>query len=309
MARIQIGTVAPEELEYSELGEFARKVEELGFDSIWTTENLSSGAPSLEPLTALAFMAAHTSRVRLGTAILVLPPRNPLLLAQTVTSLDRVSSGRVILGLGAGGDNERSLGAFGGSVRERGGRSEEGLEILKRIWTESSVSFEGRYYSFQDYTLLPRPVQQPHPPVWLGGRVDAVLRRAARWADGFIPVFVTPQTAAPLFDRVDGYAQEYGRSPGSITRAVHLYISLAGNPEEAARVHSEVISGRYNHPTSRSPDLASLFGTPDQCRELIQEFVDVGVTHFVIDPTCHADQILGQLEVVSEEILPHFRTA
>ena len=309
MARIQIGVAAPEELDYGKLGDFARKVEELGFDSLWTTENLSNNAPCLEPLTALAFMAAHTSRVLLGTDVLLLPLRNPLLIAQTVTFLDRVSGGRVILGLGAGGDDERKMVAFGGSLRERGGRSEEGVEILKRIWTESSVSFQGRYNSIQDYTLLPRPVQQPHPPVWLGGRADAVLRRTARWADGFISVFVTPQTAAPLFDRIDEYAQEYGRGPGSITRAVHLYISLADNPEEAARIHSEVISGRYGHPTSRSPDRASLFGTPEQCRELIQEFADIGVTHFVIDPTCHPDQILAQLEVFSEEILPHFRTA
>ena len=277
--------------------------------SLWTTDNLSSGAPSLEQITALAFMAAHTSRVRLGTAVLVLPVRNPLLLAQTVTSLDHVSGGRVILGLGAGGGNERIMGAFGGSVRERGGRSEEGVEILKRAWTESSVSFEGRCYSLKDYTLLPRPVQQPHPPIWVGGLADAVLRRAARWADGFIPVGVTPQTAAPVFDRVDEYAHEYGRAPGSITRAIHLYITLADTPEEAAGLHSEVISGRYNHSTSRSPDRASLFGTPEQCRQLIQEFTDVGVTHFVLDPTCQPDQIVTQLEMMSQEILPHFRAA
>ena len=119
MANINFGATVPEEIEVEDLGGYARKVEALGFDSLWTTENLNSGAPSLECFTGLAYMAANTSRVLLGTAVVVLPLRNPVLVAQTFTSLDILSQGRVILGVGIGG-NEGNLNVYGGSLQARG---------------------------------------------------------------------------------------------------------------------------------------------------------------------------------------------
>ena len=309
MANISFGATCTEESNFKELGGFARRVEELGFDSLWTIDINYSDAPTLECFSALAFMAAHTTRVLLGTSVMVLPLRNPLLVARTVTTLDIVSGGRAILGVGVGAGRERNFEAFGGSIHDRGRQCDEELEILRRVWTESSVSYEGRFYNFEEFTLLPRPIQKPHPPIWIGGQAELVLRRVGRWADGFIPVFLTPETAAPIFDRVNEYAQEYGREPSSVTKALHIYACLADTPEEGARITSEVLSKRYHRDASRSADRSVLFGTPDECRKLIEEFIEVGVTHFVIDPTCYPDQILTQLEVVSREILPYFRSA
>ena len=167
------------------------------------------------------------------------------------------------------------------------------------------MDHRGAYYEVRDYTLLPRPLQRPHPPIWIGGRAEAVLHRTGRWADAYIPVHITPQEYASLYRKVESYARECGRDPASITRALHIHLCLADTPAEAQRITSEVLTKRYQRPTSPPLDGTFLFGPPDECRRIIQGFVDVGVTHFVLNMTCHATQALSQLEVVSQEILPH----
>ena len=307
MANIYFGATSPEEIEVKDLGAYARKVEDLGFDSLWTTENLNSDAPSLECFAGLAYMAAHTSRVLLGTAVVVLPLRNPVLVAQTFTSLDVLSKGRVILGVGVGG-NERNLNVYGGTMQLRGKRCDEQMEILKRVWTETSVTYEGDFYRFEEFTLMPRPVQDPHPPMWIGGCADSVLRRTGRWADGFMGFITTSDALRDIFDRVDSYTEGYGRDPSSVTKALHMYMCLADSPSEASKTASEVLSKRYHGSVSKTDDGSVLFGTPEDCKKRLQEFADVGVTHFVLNPTCHPDQMVAQLEVVSKEVLPHFRS-
>ena len=306
MADISFGVTCPEELEFTDLAVYARRVEELGFDSLWATENLSSNAPSKECFAVLAYLATHTTRVLLGTAVVVLPLRNPVLVARTFTSLDILSRGRVILGVGVGG-NERTLNVHGGTSGGRGRRCDEQMEILTRVWTESSVNYEGEFYSFQDFTLLPRPVQQPHPPIWIGGRADPVLRRTARWADGFMAFIISPEAISPMFERLNSYTQGYGRDPSSVTKALHMYFYMADTAAEADRAASQALTRRYHRESRPAFEESVLFGTPEDCRKRLQEFVDAGVTHFVIDPTCHPDQMLAQLEVVSKEVLPHFR--
>ncbi|MFQ5875080.1 MAG: TIGR03619 family F420-dependent LLM class oxidoreductase, partial [Dehalococcoidia bacterium] len=195
MPDVRYGVTYSERDDFSDLVDYAQKVEELGFDSLWVTENITSNAPALECFTALSFMAAHTSRLIIGTSVLLLPLRNPILVAQTVNSLDVLSGGRVVLGVGVGDVNSDHE-AYGGKIKERGGRCDEALEVIKKLWTESSVDYYGKFYQLNDYSLLPRPKQQPHPPIWVGGHAEAVLRRAARWADAYIPVGVTLEQCA-----------------------------------------------------------------------------------------------------------------
>ena len=191
MADIKFGVTYSERPDFTDLPAYARRVEELGFDSIWVTENISSGAPALECFTALSFMAAHTSKLMLGPSVMLLPVRNPILVAQTVASLDILSGGRAVLGVGVG-EVTPDLAAHGVDFRERASRSNEALEIIKRLWTEDSVTFHGKHFDMDDYQLIPRPVQKPHPRIHVGGGAATVVRRAGRFADSLIPVSKTP---------------------------------------------------------------------------------------------------------------------
>ena len=167
MADIKFGVTYSERADFTDLPAYAQKVEELGLDSIWVTENIGSGAPALECFTALSFMAAHTSKLMVGTSVMLLPLRNPVMVAQTVASLDILSGGRAVLGVGVGNESP-DFAAYGGNVRERASRSDEALEIIKRLWTENSVTFHGKHFDLDDYQLLPKPVQKPHPPIHVG---------------------------------------------------------------------------------------------------------------------------------------------
>lgn len=308
MDKVQFGVTYPEEQDYALLGEYSWRVEQLGFDSLWATDNIFSGCPAPEIFTAVALMAAHTSRIKVGTSVAILPPRNPGRVAQAVATLDVVTRGRVILGVGVGSRAGNPVEPVDYNPQRRGKRFEEQIQVMKMLWTESPVSFDGEFYRFNDVTLLPRPVQQPHPPIWLGGKLggsdDRVLRRAARLADAYIPAWVTPEYYTEIFERIGRYAAEYGRDLSTMTRALHIYTCLANTPEEAARISSEVLSNRYGYPASPPADNSVLFGTPDRCRQILAEFIEAGATHIVMNPTCRPDDVEGQLEILAQEVVP-----
>ncbi|MFQ5933711.1 MAG: LLM class flavin-dependent oxidoreductase [Dehalococcoidia bacterium] len=302
MPDLRFGVTYSERDDFTDLVRYTKKVEELGFDSLWVTENISSDAPALECFIALSFMAANTSRLTIGTSVLLLPLRNPVLVAQTVNSLDILSGGRLVLGVGVGDVNSEHE-AYGGVISERGSRCDESLELMKRLWTESPVTFHGRHYTLNDYVLLPRPVQKPHPPIWVGGHAESVLRRAGQWADGYIPVGMSPERCVGLFEKVESYARSYGRSPSSIARTFHGYLCLSDSREESARITSRVLTKRYG-PTEVSADIPALFGTPEECRKTLREYIEIGVTHFVFNMTCQPEEAISQAEVVAKEVLP-----
>ena len=229
-----------------------------------------------------------------------------MLLAQTINSMDVLSGGRVALGVGVG-DPSSDYAAYGGNLGERAGRSEEALEVIKKLWIEDSVTYNGRYFQLQDYTLLPRPTQKPHPPIYIGGTAEPVLRRTGRFANGLNPINQTPEQAAALFDRVEAYARQYGRDPSSMTRTLHIFMCLADSRKEADRIASEVFAVRYQTDVSPVADNPRLFGTPDEVSRHIQEFVDVGVTEFILNICYYPDQAISQAEIFAKEIMPQWR--
>src|SRR4051794_23288816 len=164
---------------------FARRAEELGFDSLWVQESIIGRQRQLDSIAVLTFAAACTTRIRLGAAVLLLPLRNPVPLAKTLVSLDQLSGGRLTLALGLGRAGPTDA-AFGVEHGSRLGRFNEALRILKALWTEDSVTLDGKYWQLRDVSMEPKPVQQPHPPIWFGVHHPDALRRAARHADGFI---------------------------------------------------------------------------------------------------------------------------
>lgn len=281
-------------------------MEELGLDSLWVTENISSTSPSLECFTALSFMAASTSKLIVGTSVLLLPLRNPILVAQHVNSLDVLSGGRVVLGVGIGDVNSEHE-AWGGVISERGSRCDEALEVMRRLWTEDFVTFHGKHYNLDDYTLNPKPKQQPHPPIWVGGHAEGVFRRAGRFGDGFTPVGHSPEDCMRMFEKVKAYAVDAGRDPDAIEFTFHGYLCLGDSKEESARVSSEVLTKRYNGPTNVPADTPAVFGTPEHAKETLRAYIDVGVTHFVFNMTCRPEDAISHAEVLAKEVLPGLR--
>jgi probable F420-dependent oxidoreductase len=201
--------------------------EEVGFESVWTGEHVAMPVrdnpvptppetPFLDSLVALANVAAHTRRLRLGTGILVLPHHNPLLLAKALTTLDLVSGGRLIAGF-AGGYVEAEFRALGVSFTERGAITDEYLEVIRILWTEELPRFAGRFAAFEGIRFEPKPHQRPHPPIVVGGHAPPALRRAARLGDGWYGFGLTVEAAAPLVENLRRLRAATGRPPLEIS--------------------------------------------------------------------------------------------
>ena len=300
MGLIQYGVTFPAGAQaHHELGHYTRRVEALGLDSIWLIENVGSATPGLECLSTLGFMAACSTRLKIGTSVLLLPLRNPVLTAQAVSTLDVLSGGRVILGVGAGDPSSHT--AVGADPHTRGRRCEEALTLLRMLWTESDVTYEGAFYRVQRHTLGPRPIQSPHPPIWLGGHTDAAFRRAARHADGFIPVGAAPEQCRAVFEKVERHARELGRDPP--TRAVHAYLCLAESGSKAAEMGAQTLTHRYQRRANIDDREPHFIGTPGDIRRTLEAFLETGVTHFVFDPVCPLEQVPAQLTRLATEVL------
>ncbi len=209
----------------------ARKAEELGYHSLWVSDHIITPRkidspypggryrvqpewPFLEPVSTLLFAAAVTKRVRLGTSVLVITQRQPVILAKQLATLDFLSNGRLIFGAGAGWMKEEFQ-ALNVPIANHGPRMAEYLEVIHRCWTEDDPSFDGRYYKLGDVGVYPKPVQKPHPPIWVGGMADGALRRVARYGDAW-HAMGPPQFLADGYAKVKQYAKEYGRDPDSI---------------------------------------------------------------------------------------------
>ena len=231
----------------------ARKAEELGFDSIWYAEhpvlpvNSSSQFPSggpipetyahfADPFIALARASSVTSTIKLATGITLVPERNPLLLAGEIASLDRFSGGRFLFGIGAGWHREETE-LMGGDFDHRWSQVRESILAMKELWTQEEAEFHGRFYNFPPVKCNPKPVQQPHPPVILGGMAKNVLRRVVAWGDGWMPNRITPGELEESRKILDTLAAEKGRDPASLT------ITVYGQPADRNQIQSLLDAG------------------------------------------------------------------
>ncbi len=279
---------------------FARRVEEAGFDSLWVNENVHSRVPHHDPLVALAVMAAHTSQVTVGTAVVLLPLRNPVELARTAASLDVLSEGRLVLGVSVGGGAPEGYEAYGVPLEERGPRTDEALEVMTRLWTGEPTTWHGRFTSFTDYALGTRPIQKPRIPLWVGGVSEPVLRRAARWGDGFLPIRRSAQECAELYRRVAAYADAQGRDPSAITMAIYIYVCLADSAQVAQQIARGVLEERYRYAVEfLKPGENAALGPPDACAELVEAFAAAGAREIILDLACPPEERAAQLETLA----------
>ena len=193
----------------SEQFDLVRRIEALGFDSVWTGDHVSFHNPMYESLTLLASYVPITTRVRLGTAVYLLALRPPAVAAKITSTLDVLSGGRLIFGVGVGGENPKEFEVCGVPHGERGARVSEAIEVVRTLWRDTPATFKGRFTQFSGVSLDPKPVQTPGPPIWIGGRSDAALARAGRQGDGWVSYVVQPERYAESLDKIRSAARSY----------------------------------------------------------------------------------------------------
>lgn len=258
--------------------EFARRAEEAGAHSIWTIDRLVFD--SQESLVSLAAVAATTSRVRLGTSVLLATLRPPALLAKMIASLDRLSGGRVILGMGVGSRPD-DFAAAGVPFEHRGGRAEELVRILRLAWSGAPVRHTGRFYQMDVGPIGPRPVQQPYPPIWFGGSAEPALKRVGRIADGYIAGSGGgPEGFRATWEKVCRYAEAAGRDPATIRPALLAFACVDDDRQRA-----EALALRYlaNYYGPRRADMqAYLLGSAEECVQKARAYFAAGVEELII---------------------------
>jgi probable F420-dependent oxidoreductase len=286
----------------SAFNEFFRGAEELGFDALWTIDRIFHDLNILDPLTLLTHVAAVTSRVRLGTAVLLFAFRNPVLVAKTAATLDYLSGGRLTLGVSLGG-RDYEFASQGIPITQRVSRLRENLTVMRKLWTEQHVTCHGRYYHLDQVNMEPKPVQKPGIPILMGGSVDAVLKRSAEEADGWIAGSRgTPETFHTAWQKVQAYARTAGKDPATLESGKLLYIDV-GEDRILCRDNLRAFTHAYYGP-QYDVDATGVFGSPKECAAKIQDFIDAGAKTIVLAPT---GLDVGQLTHLAREVIPALR--
>jgi probable F420-dependent oxidoreductase len=279
----------------------ARRIEKVGFDSIWVGDHISFYVPILESLTTLAFVAGVTERVRLGTAVYLVPLRHPTTTAKVTSTLDVLSNGRLTLGVGVGGEFPPEFEACGVPVNERGSRTNEGLRILRRLWNEDNVEHRGKHFSFGPVSLNPKPVQPGGPRILVGGRKAPAFRRAGRLADGYISHMCSAEMYRNNLASIAEHAANAARGTIPFETSAFVFTILDDNYEAALDRAAEMLGMIYNRPFRDAAKKYCLLGRPEDCVEQMQSFVDAGCRSFIFSPLMDANQFVEQ---ASEKILP-----
>jgi len=285
----------------------ARRVDELGFDSLWTGDHVSFHGPIYDSLTLLSSYIGITKRVRLGVGVYLLALRHPTVAAKVTSTLDALSGGRLIFGVGVGGENPKEFEACGIPHSERGARVSEGIDVVRTLWRDSPASFKGRFTQFEGVSIDPKPVQKPMPPVWVGGRSDAALARAGRQGDGWISYVVQPERYKQSVAKIEAAAAATGRSLDNFAKAHLTFITIGRDYESAERVWVARLSERYAQDFGPLARKYGIIGTAEQCAEQLHRYIEGGCTYFVLDAICEAWDEARQIEMFAAELLPKFR--
>ena len=281
--------------------DFVVQAEDLGYHSLWVEEQIIGPAPVLEPVALLSYVAAVTRDIKIGTAIVVLTTRNPILLAKQMATLDAMSGGRLIAGL-ALGDRPLDYRPLGGPSSRRVRHFLESLDVMRALWSEEEVDFDGHYWRLKGATLAPRPVQQPIP-VWFGGRHPDGLRRAADHGDGWIGLGFT--TAAQFGDHVEILRRrmdETGRDPATFVVSKRVYVAVDDDETRAERR----LRGWFDARDGRAGlgSQVSVRGSAEQCVEGLQRVVDSGAQMLMLNQVFDH---MEQLERLANDVVPHLR--
>ena len=280
-------------VDVGEMERVAKRADELGFRDLWVTENsLDHDAYSLDAIVALTHAAAITQRIRVGVSVVVLPLHNPIHVAHQFATLDHLSGGRAVLGVGLGRNDHYE--EFGVPTERRVSRFNEGVALIKSLWTGDD-GFKGDFYNVS-HGMKQKPVQKPHPPIWLGGGHPDSLRRAARIADGWMGAGGSSKAAVKdAVPAIKGHLEAAGRDPAAFTFSKRVFLSVHENPdkarEEAGRWFTEV----YHNP--KLLETGGFAGTQAQAREYVEELQSYGANHILLNPIFRYEE---QLEAFAE---------
>jgi probable F420-dependent oxidoreductase len=275
------------------------------YDSLWLSDRIVSDRFSLEPMIALSMVAAYSDRLKFGTSVLALPLRNPAVLAKQVATLDYLSQGRFFPAVGLGQEEPEEYEACGVSKEDRSQRTDEAIVLMRRLWEEDEVTFEGKFFSCHNVSITPKPVLKPSPPVWIGGRSHAAARRVGRVGDGWLVSGATPEEVHSgrqvLFETAAQHEREI--EDDHVGVLLGYYIS-SDSKQAAAKSHQFVTRHR---PDADFTEYTAL-GTTEQIAEMIDSYIRAGAYKFVVRPLCAGDESMEQLEIMGQEILPQFHT-
>ena len=279
---------------------FGPLAEELGYDSVWVMDHLFNNGyirerlddrPYYHPLATLSYLSATTRRVLLGTSVLVLPYHNPVELAKYTATLDQMSGGRVTLGIGVGAMTEE-FDALGIPMSERGALTNESIRVMRELWSSPAPSYHSRRWNFDDLRFSPKPVQQPHIPLWIGGASPGALRRAARLGDGWHPSGLTPEQYAAGREEVRTLAEQAGRDPDALIWSARVEVEATPGPSSDRAANRARIPG----------------GDLEQTALSIAAYREAGVEHLVLAlNTGDVGRIRSLMEELAEHAIPQFR--
>jgi probable F420-dependent oxidoreductase len=274
------------------------RAEELGFHSAWTQEQTLGTAPTLGPLETMSYAAAVTERIRIGCSVFVFPQHSPVQLAKSLSSIDNLSHGRLEIGISAGGPG-RPYEAYGVDPGTIVGRFHEGLRLMKALWTEPRVDFDGRYWQLSGAAMESKPAQKPHPPVWIGAGHPNGLRRAAQLGDGFFGA--GSQTTEAFVGQVKVVREELataGRDPAGFMIGKRVYVHVA---EDAARAQATIEAGLERHYGRGGFPPIWVVGPPSACVAGLRDVIDGGAEMILLNTL--SDDI-EQMERLAAEVIP-----
>ena len=279
---------------------WAERAEALGYESLWTQEQITGTVPILEPVVLLSYLAAITERVRLGTSVIVAPLRNPVQLAKSLSSLDHLSAGRLIVGLGLGG-NPNDLPPFGITPERRVRRFTEIIDVMKALWTQPETHFQGKFWQLDGIKMEPKPVQKPHPPIWLGARHSNALKRTVRHADGWMGAGSSDtESFVTAVGQVRMYLEESGREPASFAVSKRVYVAVDNNEQRAESRLKEWFGKRYGNAGMASQ--VSVWGSAARCTAELAKVTEAGAEMVLLNP---AFDDMEHLEILAQEVIPN----
>ena len=285
----------------------AAQAEELGFDHIWLGDSVTVLEKARgDCLTTMAALAARTSRIKIGAVPMLPALRNPVLLAHALATLDVISKGRIILGVSVGPVRDyiqRQFAACGVPPQEKAGRLSECIEIMRRIWSETTINYDGRYYKLRDVGILPHPAQRPGIPIWIAAdRNENGFKRVGRLGDGWVTLAPTLERFVAARHKIDQYAEEYGRAGKCLPSALFVAFNIQTDGDRARDEGWQWMEHFFQQPKERLGHFFAIFGTPEECASLLKGYADAGLTAIIA--RIASDDVPAQARFLLNEIKP-----
>ncbi len=304
MEKIQFGTGIRT---VTDIAASARLIEKLGFDIVSAGEHVMFHGPIGNTYITLSVAAGATEHIKLMSTIVLLPLYPAALAAKLGAALDNASGGRYMFGVGVGGEFPKEFEACGVPVKERGARTTEALQVIRELWADEDVTFQGRFNTLNGVTLNPRPLQKPTPPIWVAGRSDAAKRRAALHGDGWLPYMYTPQMLKESVDSITAIRAEHNLNMENFNQGVFIFTAVHEDRDKAREMASAQLGKQYAQDFDKLVSAYTLIGTPEDCRKRLREYIDAGSKLFMLTSACPESYVDENLRLIAEKVIPEFR--